>query len=112
MSLRKRRPKSTKEVISRQETATWLGRAMSTSEVALRIVTQLLDFMDLQQRTLQAMQEVIAQNEGISIPEELEQVLKDGTSPEVLKQLEEVRQELKPVLKAIDDACTQLERMI
>jgi hypothetical protein len=85
---------------------------MSTSEVALRIVTQLLDFMDLQQRTLQAMQEVIAQNEGISIPEELEQVLKDGTSPEVLKQLEEVRQELKPVLKAIDDACTQLERMI
>jgi len=112
MNLRKRQPKSGQEGFSRQETAVWLGRAMSTSEVALRVVTQMLDLIELQQRTLQAMQEVITQSEGISIPEGLEQVLKEGTSPETLKQLEEIRQELKPVLKAIDDACIKLERMI
>jgi hypothetical protein len=112
MSLRKRQRKSTQEAISRQETAIWLGRAMSTSEVALRMATQFLDLIDLQQRTLQAMHEVITQNAGISIPEELDQVLKDGTSSEVLKQLEEIRQELKPILRAIDDACKKLEKMI
>ena len=112
MDLRKRQPKSAQEGFSRQETAVWLGRAMSTSEVALRVVTQMLDLIEIQQRTLQAMQEVITQSEGISIPEGLGQALKEGTSPETLKQLEEIRQELKPVLKAIDDACTKLERMI
>jgi hypothetical protein len=112
MSLRKRQRKSTQEAISRQEAAVWLGRAMSTSEVALRVVTQLLDVIDLQQRTLQAMHELVTQEAGISLPEELDKVLKEGTSPEVLKQLQEVRHELKPVLKAIDEACKKLEKMI
>lgn len=112
MSLRKRQPKPAQEIFSRQETAVWLGRAMSTSEVALRVMTQLLDLIHLQHLTLQAVHEIITQNEGISIPEELEQVLREGTSTKTFKQLEEIRQELKPVLKTVDDACKKLEKMI
>jgi hypothetical protein len=112
MSLRKQQPKSTQEGFSRQEIAIWLGRAMSTSEVTLRVVTQMLDLIHLQHLTLQSVHEIITQNEGISIPEELEKVLKEGTSPETFKRLDEMRQELKPVLKMIDDACKKLEKMI
>ncbi len=32
-----------KDVMSRQETVLWLGRAMSTNEVTLRVVLELLD---------------------------------------------------------------------
>ena len=40
------------DVMSRQETAIWLGRAMSTSEVTLRVVLELLDVVAFQQAVI------------------------------------------------------------
>src|SRR5215470_9634041 len=45
------------DVMSRQETAIWLGRAMSTSEVTLRVVLELLDVVAFQQAVIKQLYE-------------------------------------------------------
>ena len=51
------------DVMSRQETAIWLGRAMSTSEVTLRVVLELLDVVAFQQAVIEQFYE-----QGYTLP--------------------------------------------
>src|SRR5258708_28826754 len=45
------------DVMSRQETAIWLGRTLSTNEVTLRIVLELLDVAAFQQAIIKQLYE-------------------------------------------------------
>ncbi len=41
-----------KDIMSRQETVLWLGRALSTNEVTMRVVLELLDVVAFQQAVI------------------------------------------------------------
>jgi hypothetical protein len=105
--------KPASNVMGRQEAAVWLGRAMSTNEVNLRVTMQLLDVIDFQQRLIQALYEKIAPIPGNGQPPasvflEVDQ----GATKGILDKLTEWRSELDPVLKVVDDACRKLEGML
>ncbi len=100
-------------LMSRKETAVWLGRAMSTNEVNLRVTLQLLDVIEFQQRVIQALYEKVAPTPGNGQPPtgallEVDQ----GATKGLLDKLTEWRTELDPVLKIVDDACRKLEGML
>ena len=100
-------------VMSRQETALWLGRAMSTTEVNLRVTLQLMDVIDFQQRVIQALTEKVtpAQGDGQGLSGVLLEV-DHGATKGILDKLVERRSELEPILKAVDEACHKLEGML
>jgi len=45
------------DVMNRQETAIWLGRSLSTNEVTLRVVLELLDVVAFQQAIIKQLYE-------------------------------------------------------
>lgn len=99
--------------MSRQEAAVWLGRAMSTNEVNLQVTLQLMEIIDFQQRVLQTLTEKVAPPLGNG--QRLSGVLlevEQGATKGILDKLIELRGELEPVLKVVDDACHQLEAML
>jgi hypothetical protein len=96
----------------RQEAAVWLGRAMSTNEVTLRVTLQLLDVITFQQRAIQALYEKSSPVSGNGQPTGVLLELEQDASKGILAKLTEVRDQLTPVLKVVDDACRQLEKMI
>lgn len=103
---------SEKEMVGQQEFAIWLGRAMSTNEVTLRVVVQMLDMISLQQKTVQALVGHLAENGDSGQFEKIQNEFKQAGSAEILEQLEDVRKELEPVLKVVNKACQQLKRQI
>lgn len=99
------------DVMSRQETAVWLGRALSTNEITLRVILELLDVVAFQQAAIKQFYEqnpVMSanQNGGASEPEVSE------VSQKIVEKLTQLREELDPVLKTVEDACQQFEKMI
>jgi hypothetical protein len=99
--------------MSRKETAVWLGRAMSTTEVNLRVILQLVEVIDFQQRAIQALTEKIVppQGDGQLLTGALREI-DQGATKGILDKLTERRGELGPILKAVDEACRQLEGML
>jgi hypothetical protein len=98
--------------MDRREAAVWLGRALSTDELTLKLVLQLLDVVAFQQGVIQE----LAKNAPVSptngnIPDVLKE-LEGGASGRILRDLNSLRDQIKPVLKAVEDSCTQLEKMI
>jgi hypothetical protein len=110
--MRRKKTGSEKEMVDQQEFAIWLGRAMSTNEVTLRVVVQMLDMISLQQKTVQALVDHLAENGNSSQFKEIQNEFEQAGSAEILEQLEDVRKELEPVLKVVDKACQQLKRKI
>ena len=100
------------EVMGRQESALWLGRALSTNELTLRVTLELLDLIAFQQRVIEELHQRIrpaaGDGQGSSVLAELEQ----GATDVILKKLNWIRAELTPALKAVDEACRKLEGMI
>jgi hypothetical protein len=102
------------DVMSRQETAIWLGRALSTNEVTLRVVLELLDVVAFQQAIIKQLYEqghtVAAHDNGQASEPSLN--IEPGTSQKIVEKLTQLREELDPVLKTVEDACQRLEKMI
>jgi len=109
---RRKKISTAKEMVGRQEFAVWLGRAMSTSEVTLRVVVQLLDVISLQQQTIQAVFEGVRASHDDRSAKEVQKEFEQDSSAKILEQLADVRKELRPVLRAVDKACRQLKDMI
>ena len=103
-----------RDVMSRQETAIWLGRALSTNEVTLRVVLELLDVVAFQQAIIKQLYEqghaVVAHDNGQASEPSLN--IEPGTSQKIVEKLTQLREELDPVLKTVEDACQRLEKMI
>jgi hypothetical protein len=101
-----------KDVMSRRETAIWLGRAMSTNEVTLRVVLELLDVVAFQQAIIKEFYEQShgTQDNGQTSEPSLE--IEPGTSQKILEKLTQLREQLDPVLKTVEDACQQFEHII
>lgn len=113
----KRAKKPNELFMNRKETSLWLGRAMSTSEVTLRSILQLLSVISFQQKVIQAMYDQLQSgNAKISWPSPAAQgpltELSNGGSQDILKSLAELEEKLKPVLQMVDQACAQLEKEI
>jgi len=102
------------DVMRRQETVIWLGRAMSTSEVTLRVVLELLDVVAFQQAIIKQFFEqdhaVPIHNDGQA--DEPSLTIEPGTSQKIVEKLTQLREELEPVLKTLEDACQRFENMI
>jgi hypothetical protein len=103
--------------MNRKETSLWLGRAMSTNEVTLRSILQLLSVIAFQQQAIQALYDQLQSGTpGFPTPSLPLQGsladLGDGASQNILKKLAELEEQLKPVLEIIDQACAQLEKEI
>ncbi len=102
------------DVMSRQETAIWLGRALSTNEVTLRVVLELLDVVAFQQAIIKQLYEqghtVAAHDNGQASEPSLN--IEPGTSQKIVEKLTQLREELDPVLKTVEDTCQRLEKMI
>ena len=97
--------------MSRQEAALWLGRAMSTNEVNLRVTLQLMEVIDFQQRVIEALTARVVPSDGQQLSGVLGEV-KHGATTGILDKIHEWRGQLEPVLKAVDDACHTLEGML
>jgi len=100
------------DIMSRQETTLWLGRAMSTSEVTLRVVLELLDVVAFQQAIIK---EFYEQGQAMHLDGQASEQSLDiepGTSQKIVEKLTQLREELEPVLKTVEDACQRLENMI
>ncbi len=102
------------DVMNRQETALWLGRAMSTNEVTLRVVLELLDVVAFQQAIIKEFYE-----QGRAVPvhdngrtSESSLPIDPDISHKIVEKLTKWREELDPVLKTVEDACQQFEKMI
>jgi hypothetical protein len=99
-----------KDSMSRQEAVIWLGRAMSTNEVTLRVVLELLDVVAFQQALLKNMTEQghAGDLNGSESPLEIE----PGTAEKILEKLAQLREQVTPTLKVVEDACRQFEGML
>lgn len=108
------------EGMSRRETAVWLGRALSTNEVTLRVVLDLLDVVAFQQAAIKQLTEQnrlrfagedgkVEQGEKVL---EGQPDLETEIAQKVVEKLTRWREELTPVLHAVEDACQQCEKMI
>jgi hypothetical protein len=98
--------------MNRKETSLWLGRAMSTNEVTLRTVQQMLTIIAYQQQVIQALfEKTISENDARQAGPPLSE-LEEGSTEQVLKKIADIQEQLKPVLEAVDQACSTLENEI
>src|SRR5438309_148030 len=99
--MNKSNPPTNNGPMSRREAAVWLGRALSTDEVTLKLVLELLDVVAFQQGVIQALanNSTTSQTNG-HIPEVLKE-LEGGATGRILKNLNDLRDQVKPVLQAV-----------
>lgn len=111
---RQTRKDAATENMSRQETAIWLGRALSTNEVTLRVVLDLLDVVAFQQAALKQLTEQARERSLEKGSEEMVvgQELEEEVAQKVVEKLARWREELTPVLQAVENACQQCEKII
>jgi hypothetical protein len=98
--------------MGRRELAVWLGRSMSTHEVTLRMLRQMLDVIALQQRIIEAQYQAAS---GMGPEGETGEVLarmEDGLTADLLGQLAQLREQVSPILDMVDQSCLSLEQMI
>lgn len=94
--------------MNRKESSLWLGRAMSTSEVTLRALLQLLAIVDQQQQVIQGLYE--KQYGGGNGAQTDPLADSEAEFKAVRQKLAELQEQLKPVLEVVDQACTALEK--
>ena len=99
-----------KDGISRQEAVIWLGRAMSTNEITLRVMLELLDVVAFQQAQLKNLTEhdTAGSENNAAPPLQIE----PGTAEKILEKLTQLREQVTPTLKIVEDACRQFEEML
>ena len=100
------------QFMSRKEVAVWIGRALSSSEVAMRMILQLSDVMILQQQVIQALYEQRAAEPQSAEATEALQEMEQGLSKKLQGTLGEIRSQIQPILKSLDESCHTLEDML
>lgn len=108
----KRKSNGSEEYIERHEAAVWLGRAMSTHEVSIRVIMQLLDAVTIQQNVIQALYEASQGAVSTETSSDALAQMEVGLSHDLLMRVEEVRNELKPILEMVDQSCRTLKNML
>jgi len=98
--------------MGRQETAVWLGRALSTDELTLKLVLQLLDVVAFQQGVIEELVEKAGLQTTNGNPSDAMKAMDAGATKRILRELDDLRGQIKPVLQAVEQSCTQLEKMI
>jgi hypothetical protein len=96
--------------MERRETAVWLGRALSSDQVVLQAVLQLVHVVGVQQQVIQAL---LRKQAGLPLdPNQVETLAltQDKSGRDMLQRLEEIETSLQPVLKAVEEACAVLEK--
>ncbi|MCD4671073.1 MAG: hypothetical protein K8R77_00285 [Anaerolineaceae bacterium] len=88
-----------------QQAAIWLGRTLSTHDVMIRVTSQLMDIVTVQQHMIDEMQKHVG-------PLSFEDADIAEQSEKILKELDEIRGKIGPVLKMVNDSCVVLEKMI
>lgn len=98
--------------MGRKETAVWLGRALSTNEVTMRLLLQMADVVSVQGQVIQALHEQV-QSRPLEASSEQILASMDADLPAVLQgKLAEIHDQLAPILKQVDESCKALEGMI
>lgn len=109
MGLRKKSkgdsPASSNEFMGTQQAAIWLGRSLSTHDVMIRVTSQLMDIVAIQQHMITEIQKQVG-------PIQLEDIDIAEHSENILKELDVIRSKIDPVLKMVDDSCLILEKMV
>lgn len=107
MGLRKKTKQSATRnaFMGTQQAAVWLGRTLSTHDVMIRVTSQLMDIVTVQQHMINEMQKQIG-------PVPFEDADIAGQSERILKELDEIRSKIGPVLKMVNDSCVVLEKML
>jgi hypothetical protein len=108
----KRKSNGSKDYMDRHEAAIWLGRSMSTHEVSIRLILQLMDAVAIQQQVIQALYERV---QGVAESETSAAALEQmdlGLTSDLSKRLNEVRREFGPILEMVDQSCKKLEGML
>ena len=103
-------PKTT--TMTRQETAIWVGRALSSNQVVLQTILQLMHVVGVQQQVLQAL---VRQQSGQTLEPGQADALQGAqgeAGKDILRRLEELEVSLQPVLQAVEQACTSLQKEI
>ncbi len=97
---------------TRKEVAVWVGRALSSNEVAMRMLLELADVITLQQQVIQALHEKISTNTQSPEASEALHEMEQGLSKKLLGTLSEIHDQIQPILKSIDESCKTLEGML
>ena len=108
----KRKSNGSGEYMERQDAVVWLGRSMSTHEVSIRVILQLLDAITIQQSVIQALYDRIEGVSGGDVSAEALEQMDVGLSDDLRLRLEEVRNEIDPILQMVDQSCKTLEKML
>ncbi len=108
--------KSEPAFMSRKEQAIWMGRSLSSSEVALRTLLKLVTVVAYQQKVIDALAAEAQASRGQTKPPDAPAgdlaELESGASEAVYKKLAEIESQLEPVLKVVSEACARLEKEI
>jgi len=99
-------------VMTRKETALWLGRSLSTNDLTLRTITELLSIVTFQQRMIQALYEKVEGKEPLPDHPDPFPEMEKGASDIAIKKLASTLEELNPVLKVVDEALEKLQKEI
>jgi hypothetical protein len=100
------------QIMTRKEVAVWMGRALSSSEVAMRMILQLSDVIILQQQVIQALYEQhAAQPQSAEVTEALQE-MEQGLSKKLQGTLGEISGQIQPILRSLDESCQTLEGML
>ncbi len=100
------------ETMSLKETALWLGRAMSTSEVAIQTLLKLLPVLTMQQKVIQQLYEERRDAMDGKKNSDVFVEMDKGASELIVKKLEEIEKQLKPVAEMVDQACSTLQKAL
>jgi hypothetical protein len=100
------------ETMARQEVAVWMGRALSSSEVTMRFLLQLADVITLQQQVIQALYEGQSSQTQSAESSEALQEMEQGMSKNLQDRLNEIRDQIQPIIKSLDESCQTLEAML
>ncbi len=98
--------------MTRKETAVWLGRALSTSEVNLQIIMKLVPIITQQQRVIAELYKEISESLDDLPKAEVFVQMDEGASESIMGKLEEIQDQLKPIATMVSEACAQLQKEI
>lgn len=104
--------KSNEDVMPRQESALWIGRSMSTNEMLLRTLLQVMDIVRIQQQVLQVY------HQGLEVEAKDEQgaealaKMDEGLTKDLRTKLNDLREQLSPMVEMVDQSCQELEGML
>jgi FtsZ-binding cell division protein ZapB len=99
-------------IMTRKEVAVWVGRALSSSEVAMRMLLQAVDVITLQQQVIEALHEKITMDTQSPEANEAFREMEQGLSKRLQGTLGEIHDQIQPIIKSIDEACKTLEGML